>query len=311
MYYAAILSLHTPIQALHLPPTAAEMPRVMYLIRTGGQNVSDRIGAVLDTWAREVPKSQLLFAGPSTDPGPRHNYLSMMGVHEFECADDHTWLSCVTAKATIHAFFLSRKQEFDWLLIIDDDVWVHTKNLGRTLQELPVDEAKAFGWPGCGECSLVGGQGHGMCGGTGYAMSRKTLAALMDRKGADRYYNEFMSTAEKLANWRDAAFGCLSKAYDINLAILPGSRPIMPNSTYEDCYRPVTFHPVKPDDMYKFQLDAKREPSTVSDHYCQYRGEHSQDENFLIDQPYVKSLNRLFAEDLAKLQAHIATSISE
>ena len=87
--------------------------------------------------------------------------------------------SCKKADAILLANDFLRKpygQKYDWVIFLDDDVYLFPDNLQRMILDLGKEKAsqlKAFGNYGCGHKDCVG-----FCGGSGYMLTRHAVLSL-------------------------------------------------------------------------------------------------------------------------------------
>merc|ERR1719282_35807 len=73
------------------------------------------------------------------------------------------------------------RTDFDWLLVVDDDVYVFADRLRDTLRDMDTSKAEVYGAPYCGDC----GHGRkGFCGGGGYILSHRSLLRMASSAAA-------------------------------------------------------------------------------------------------------------------------------
>jgi len=243
--------------------------RIFYVIRTSEQIRQSRIPSILGTWAGPVKDSLLMVSERSVDK-PKI-YAAK------ECASDH-WegLICKTG----HAFALAAKMmdHHDWVMFLDDDVYVNTSNLEKELQKHNASQLVALGIPGCGtpHCQDKGG---GFCGGGGYAISKLALQAFVDKLEPSQFAAEMLHFRQTV--WPEASPAddvistCLMKERGIKVEQLrglygwrlekQGEQPPEKNMSneykfaiHEDSTPPLTFHAIKPAEMYLLQEEFKR-----------------------------------------------------
>lgn len=256
VYADNILNAHRPFvkEASDPPPPVAVgsrgrgavHPRVLFLIRTGSHNSRERLATVRETWAKNIPFSDIHVVTAAS------NQLSHdSGVTAYDCADNHGYgLCCVEASGEADA--LDRRGNYDWLFVIDDDVYVHTRNLAAALMQLPADEMAVWGIPGCGKCPH---ESSGLCGGGGYAVSRASLDVL-GKDGSATFKKDFLRLARDEAdNWADVAFACVAQERGLHLKPLNGlyGWALKPEE-WEPAVKardlpPLTFHYMSPQQM--------------------------------------------------------------
>merc|ERR1712232_941548 len=135
-------------------------------------------------------------------------------------------LTCLEAK---NELMLLKRIGFDWLVVVDDDVFVHVENLRRALNNISTGQS-VWGIPGCGHCARPQLEHrYGLCGGGGYAIRRQgllamaavnfTIASIGSETQLD-FINEFMTVGD--AKWCDVSFGCVAQNHGLELRSLPG-----------------------------------------------------------------------------------------
>lgn len=188
----------------------AKTKTLAILMRTGGLKSSSRIESIRKTWANDLEDGALALLQPDSE------CKSIYG-------DNHDkGLTCLEAKHHLH--FMNRT-DFDWLLVVDDDVYVFADRLRATLRQMDPYKAEVYGMPFCGDC---GGDGRkGFCGGGGYVLSRQSLLKMASAREApvSRQQGEaFMRRmlAEPNAEWCDVRFGCVAQEMGLELVGVKG-----------------------------------------------------------------------------------------
>lgn len=168
------------------------------LVRTGGPHSEERIQSIRETWAQDLENGALTLFQPV--PMCQRLY-----------GDNH-WqgLTCLEAKNHLH---LMNRTDFDWVLVVDDDVFVFADRLRETLRKMNTSKAEVYGHPYCGDC------GHGLkgfCGGGGYAISRQSLlrmasstAAPISITSGEAFMRHMMSPPN--SEWCDVRFACVAQ----------------------------------------------------------------------------------------------------
>lgn len=235
------------------PSSASRRFRVVYGIRTNTRNVETKLPAVLRTWASSLAKEDLFIISTKSDEiamGPEYTFP----VHGTKCADNRQLgLTCI--EAHIHLYADQHAGSFDWLVVIDEDVFVHTENVKLVLSKIRPSDAVVWAVPGCGGdvCNPVGA---GLCGGAGYAISGQNLrrvisdsstyvARLMKSRGADTYC--------------DVAVGCMAESSGLRIQRLEGMYPWkLAERELKEALEgtealPLTFHYTKPQEMLELR----------------------------------------------------------
>jgi len=258
VWYVVALAFTTPpANSLHLltspkmDRSARTTPRILYLLRTGKQNAK-RLEAVRNTWASGLPDSNMIILATESSA----TSLSKFGVNACDCPEPTTSASegtcCIESSGWGAAF--ARRKEFDWIVEVDDDAYVHTENMAAALKSRSDEKAIVWGIPGCGKCSEV--TGAGLCGGSGYAISPANLQMLVNNN-TEPFNVEFMRMASKVGWWADVAFGCVAEAHGLQLKMLPGLYGWKHRNDIEKTNavmslnpKPLLFHYQTPEDMH-------------------------------------------------------------
>jgi len=111
--------------------------------------------------------------------------------------------------------------DWDWVYLVDDDVYVFLDHLQLKLCHDFSDGApKVVGIPGCNtkQCG-------GMCGGGGFGFSRADLKRFLGEGDKDSFLKEFIQTCERCENWDDVTVGTLAEIRGMRQERMPGSEP--------------------------------------------------------------------------------------
>mmetsp|Transcript_5114 Transcript_5114/g.14489 ORF Transcript_5114/g.14489 Transcript_5114/m.14489 type:complete len:341 (+) Transcript_5114:88-1110(+) len=131
----------------------------------------------LESWA-ERPAKQGRYVAVGGDNYP--DDWQSKNVLRSECGDSMQSISC--KEATLLAEGAARGA--DWLYVIGEDNYVHTGRVEEFLRDKDPEEAIAYGYVGCGrgafcrDSELFEASG-GLCGGSGYIISRAALRLLL------------------------------------------------------------------------------------------------------------------------------------
>lgn len=163
-------------------------PRVLYVVRTAPKFYDSRLVDVLETYLAEVRERLILLVGNTAHVvrAPDHTAgmhstdmreLRVMatdgsdGYDGAKCADNHEeGVTCIEGRALFYAY--ERMNDFDWLFMVDDDVYVHRHNVEMTVGKLDPKVPLVYTFPGCGEkVKCATDSGGGICGGGGCTFS--------------------------------------------------------------------------------------------------------------------------------------------
>jgi len=266
----------TQQRALQVPRTSSVAPvqksqsQIFYVVRTCEAVRHERIPSILDTWAGPVKESLLM--------------VSEKGLEEPKiyaadgCSSDHLkGLACKTG----YALALAAKMigDHSWVMLLDDDVYVNTSNLEKELQKHDADASQlvALGIPGCGSPHCNDQKG-GFCGGGGYAISKPALKAFVGGVDPIEFGAEMLECRKRVwpedNPFDDIVSTCLMKERGVEVKELKGlygwrlekkgeepSEKIMSSeykfAIHEDEISPLTFHYIKPAEMYLIQEEFK------------------------------------------------------
>jgi hypothetical protein len=178
-----------------MPPDPG--PRILFVIRTCPKYYSTRLRDVLETHVRLVPAKLILAVGNTPfalavhgSPGTARIIDVMptdgsnsdgIGV----CEDNHgTGITCIEGRALYYAY--ERRADFDWTFVIDDDVYVHHRNLQDTIPTLNENDRHVYTIGGCApKATCANKAGGGICGGGGWLLSRKNLVRVIEHEGGN------------------------------------------------------------------------------------------------------------------------------
>jgi len=151
---------------------------VVYAIFTSAiPRYHEALLAQLDTWAaRPAAQGRYVAVGGSNYPEEWQG----SNVLRSECGDDMKSISC--KEATLLAEGASRGA--DWMYVIGEDNYVHTGRVEEFLSDKDPSANVAYGVVGCGKGSFcVDNEAYnshgGICGGSGYIISRTALQRLL------------------------------------------------------------------------------------------------------------------------------------
>jgi len=195
---------------------ALEPGSVLYVIKTYSGAYKTKLRAVMDTWGSQVPKSSLIIVGDL----PFAEFPVQVAM---ECGSDAMLgLACRVA----HALELAARTpgNWSWVFIVDDDHYVKTDNLERTLARFDGQTPVGVGCYGCGQgapfhyCNDAGG----FCGGCGYAFSRKAIMqAVAGREEEFRRLHLNVSESKLSETREDMATTCTMRKLVQDMDIQP------------------------------------------------------------------------------------------
>jgi len=246
----AKLSAMTPVGqfADHAP----EPGSVLYVIKTYSGAYNTKLRAVMDTWGSQVPKSSLIIVGDL----PFAEFPVQVAM---ECGSDAMLgLACRVA----HALMLAARTpgNWSWVVIVDDDHYVKTDNLERSLARFDGQTPVGVGCYGCGQgapfhyCNDAGG----FCGGCGYAFSRKAIMlAIQGREEEFRQLHLNISKSKLSESREDMATTCTMRTLVQDMKVQPLGRTGNGDNAVQELVREggttkfVAWHHVSPDEMHE------------------------------------------------------------
>jgi hypothetical protein len=179
-----------------------------------GQSYVDMVDAQLDTWAKAVPRENLIIVG-----GPRDDVAA--GVETatgFTCGDDKQDLACKEGLLLWRAVDRAERLGSKWLIVSQDDKYIWRGALEEELLAIDAEEPQVIASFGCGQpwrynpgskngtkpfplgwvepmpsCQGVEEKG-GICGGPTYFVSRGALRLLRTRgQTPDAFKHAFLA----------------------------------------------------------------------------------------------------------------------
>jgi hypothetical protein len=152
--------------------------KVVYAIFTSAiPKYHDALLAELETWAaRPASEGRYVAVGGNNYPAEWQG----KNILRSECGDDMTSISC--KEATLLAEGAARGA--DWLYVIGEDNYVHTRRMEQFLSDKNPNDNVAYGVVGCGKGTFCKDNEAynlhgGICGGSGYIISRAALQNLL------------------------------------------------------------------------------------------------------------------------------------
>lgn len=176
-------SLLSPFK-LHEDTGSDSPSRVLYAVRTCPKYYNTRLKDVLSTYLATVQSDRILLVGnfPQVISAPDHTDQQKLfavrnvtvqstdgsdGSKATVCADDHSQgITCIEGRALFFAY--QRRKHFDWIFMVDDDVYVHRHNVEMTVSRLDPLLPLVYSVGGCApnvKCAKEAGGG--ICGGGG------------------------------------------------------------------------------------------------------------------------------------------------
>lgn len=131
----------------------------------------------------KVPAGEILVVGndahslnvsDGTRAGKSYRNISVLptlgdGGNIKTCPDNHAeGVTCIEGRALFYAFKRAQREELDWVFVVDDDVFVHRRNVEKAALNLSTSTPHAFTIAGCApnaQCAVDAGGG--ICGGGG------------------------------------------------------------------------------------------------------------------------------------------------
>eukprot|EP00933_Yihiella_yeosuensis_P013007 TRINITY_DN1225_c0_g2_i1.p1 TRINITY_DN1225_c0_g2~~TRINITY_DN1225_c0_g2_i1.p1 ORF type:complete len:313 (+),score=55.22 TRINITY_DN1225_c0_g2_i1:62-1000(+) len=226
---------------------------ILFLIRTGGPESKARVAAVKETWAKSLPGSSTVFFQKSEKC-------------EKAWGDNHgEGLTCLESENELA--ISNTRNDFTWLAIVDDDVYVNVNNLNDALKKLNPSDKKVYGTPGCGHCNPAAGEGtSGFCGGGGYFISRENLKLITADNNA--FSQSFNRKPDQ--EWCDVRFACAASTRGLQMQQLNGLYPWAAKDAAEEHAQihggipPLTFHYSGPNRMRRLDKEFNQGRSFMS-----------------------------------------------
>jgi hypothetical protein len=201
------------------------LPRILLVIRTCPKFYETRLRDALDTHGRYVPANLLLPVGNTPYSVAVHSPSGAARIIDVAptdgsntggvgvCEDNHgVGIVCIEGRALYYAY--ERQHDFDWVFVVDDDVYVHRKNLEQVVLTLNEDVRLVYTIGGCAQnVTCARNAGGGICGGGGWLLSKKNLVRGIEHDGGDGsgYSNNSVRLERKtsgkhtnLADWMSA-----------------------------------------------------------------------------------------------------------
>jgi len=238
-------------------PWEHKSPRILYVIRTYPRTYKTRMRWLSDTWLSTI-EDPILIVGITNSFWPDHAKLDIpmrdnMKVIYPKChrKGKGEGICCQEAYGLVEAL----KYEFDWLHMIDDDVFISPTNIKNMLDQTHdyFDGRGGFG------CSLSGTHYEdkkvkleGFCGGMGYAFRRNAIEQLVWNQGA--FLHEYKTLCQEFQAC-DVVTGVLANRRGLN--IMRASMARGPKHPEQSVY-----HRVYGDKQYKLHkmINLKTEP---------------------------------------------------
>ncbi|CAE7241131.1 ZRANB3, partial [Symbiodinium natans] len=195
--------------------------RIIYITRAQPRNYGKRLQGQLDTWMDDISREDLLVTSFVLQPDKKLSERDRQSVMEFNCPDNHALgVCCVEANALIQM----ENRTFDWVFIVDDDVYVVVENLRRVLARLHPrselqTEALGYGITGC----VTKGRPCGFCGGGGYALSYKAVKVLLGND-TRKFFKRYMRDCEN-TKYCDVTTECLAVENGTKVHTMHGLHP--------------------------------------------------------------------------------------
>jgi len=206
----AVEATRKALRALRGGEAAEPHKSLLVLMRTGGPKSPARVDSIKKTWATYLEEGSLTLL--QQDP----MCTSLYG--------DNHWKGLTCAEAQNELTIMNRT-DYDWLLVVDDDVFVFPERLRDTLKAMDQSRPAVYGQPGCGKCK--DGMSTGFCGGGGYVLSRQSLlkmasatAGPVSADANQKFLDHMMSPPHN--KWCDVRFGCVAREQGLELVGVRG-----------------------------------------------------------------------------------------
>jgi len=255
---------------------AAKKAKVVFGLMTSPKpKWAAQLKAVEETWAKDAPPQTVFVIGNTGSvPGIIYDMAPM-------CKDGSTANNGLACKESM---IVARGHELgaDWVVVGGTDQYIFTESWQTVLDKADSSVAQVLGVFNCGGGKFCEDGQNGLCGGSGYAISR---AALEKMVGSDsqRYIQECMTAAVTVSGmWSDQAVSCVARRYHIKEVPLDGlygcklsfytsETSAVPESCHTTFFDQalyehtiasdppaLTMHYIFPDDMHKIHKIKKR-----------------------------------------------------
>lgn len=210
---------------------------ILYIIRTFPERYEERLSIQANSWMRQLdPETEAVLVASAdiasstinwTDELARNvTQLSLLDVPSFfstpQCMHNNhgMGLCCQEARALLLASHEAYLREFEWIFVIDEDVFVYPKGIRQIVDSmssssiLKREVPLSIGTLGCAHGKYVG-----FCGGGGYLIHRSALAATT---AVDGFYDKYMNVCEE-APYCDIVTAHVMEQY-ANVTLMSDSR---------------------------------------------------------------------------------------
>lgn len=229
-------------------PAGTKLPKVVWGLETNGNAAYEAIvEAQLDTWAKDIPRQELVVVGGKFDDEKVGDSWSTDVVAN-SCADDRGHLNCKEAVLLLRGIDRANALGADWLMVGQEDKYLWTETVQRALASMDASKPQVLGSWGCGQgwqyhkeaqngtlpkpqgwveprmsCKAVY-EGGGLCGGPTYYVSRAALNLLkQEGQTSDQFVAEYLAGATGDAGASDLFSSCMFYARNIPQARMPGA----------------------------------------------------------------------------------------
>lgn len=244
--------------------------RILYVIRTYPRTYESRLKLIEETWLQSITDDYILIVSIKTKHyqdseisfvKPRHNLKIIYP----ECvySGKSEGMCCQESNALVAALDF----DFDWVFMVDDDVFLSPKRVKNLLREMP-PWADIIGAWGCATEVHQHGVTYdmrGFCGGHGYAMTRSALEHMV--YDARRFLLEYHLVCEDV------------KLCDIVTGVIAERRRLeihsFPFGNLQNNYNKAVYHRIYGDKMYRLHAMLNLETEPFNFTYADY--EHWKD----------------------------------
>lgn len=219
--------------------------KVLFVVYSDSHFYNTRLQWLQETWAKALPRSQLLVIGDQPDTGN----LTNMRVLGTRCPAHSHWegACCKYAEAVIAANeVLQADPSFEWVYLTDDDAYVRVHEMEKALVHQPPsvgENGTVCGIWGCATPECTGG----LCAGGGYAASSKAVVSMLGSSSAG-FLREQMRNCGRCGRWADVAMSRIFLARNIEMRPIDGfygwklKKDQFDNSLRSEHVEPLMYH---------------------------------------------------------------------
>ena len=188
--------------------------KILYIIRSIPKYYDDRLKSQYNTWMQLLTKQDDILV--ASDNYKHKDKYNLKYSTPSNCPRNHgDGPCCSESNAIVKAL---KEIKFDWVFILDDDVYLYPKKVREILYKYKDNHNVALGTPGCVAANISG-----FCGGGGYGFSRKCLEKIVG-DDYDKFLKEYKLHCDK-TQFCDITTADLAVKKGIKLMNIPELKP--------------------------------------------------------------------------------------